>query len=611
LIVALLVAVLAAAPAAFAAAAAQADAAHRAWTSPTVLVEGEPVASPIPPFIERGTTLAPAIPYLSALGFTVTWDAPNGIVLAAKPGLALNWEIDRPEALVQIEGRARTSPLPLAARVVDGVPYVPLRFAAEADRRPVEWHGDDRTVIIGAVQENAPETAARIRIVIPLPDEADFGGTFEPFLGKLADLVQERTGIETEWTMVPRIMYQDKLHLMIASGDLPDLAYLPDPSMYPKGLLSSFAVELSDLIADYPNLSRIHELSLRGAEASSADDGLYGIPRSVSPTDAAFPVIRRDWLDKLGFAVPETMEQLLIVMKGFTERDPDGNGKRDTVGLTGSIEGGGLGTLAWVGHVFNGVPTRFVRQGERIVDTTMLEGTRGALLWLRHAYAEGLLDANFPVKTGVQALHDVQAGRAGIAAMSMTDAWHAEAALRKTTDTAVLTPLVSIKPDDDGPAVASARPALDGMFFVGKQAQADETVVRQALTVLDTLLAAETEDALDVELEAALEAVFGVNAQHELPNPRIPEQDRERYERILTERTSLIDWSAAVFDPEIRARLDNDRKALKQTIDREIVEMMVKVIVGIEPIVAWDAFVEALEKDERYVELMQAIHAGQ
>ena len=604
-IVALLIAVLAAAPAVYAAEAAHADAAHRGWVSPTVLVEDEPVDSPTPPFIERGTTLAPAIPYLSALGFTVTWDAQNGIVLAGKPDLALRWEIGSPEALVQTVGSARTFPLPLAARVVDGVPYVPLRFAAEADRRPVEWRGEDRTVLIGAVQEDAPATAVRVRIAIPVDDEANSGATAGA-LAKLADLVRERTGIETEWIMVPRIMYLDKLHLMLASGDIPDLAYMPDPSMYPAGLLASVAVELSDLIGDYPNVS----LSLRHADAFTADDGLYGVPKVVSPADAVFPVIRQDWLDRLGLAVPATMDELSQVIKLFTNSDPDGNGIHDTVGLTGSIEGGNLGSLAWVGHVFNGAPTRFVREGDRIVDTTMLDGTRDALLWLRRAYTERILDVEFPVLTGMQALNAVQSGRAGIAAMRMTDVWPTEAALRKTADTAALTPLVSLKRDDDGPATASARPALDGMFIIGKQAKNPDAAARQALAVLDALLAPETEVALDVELEAALETVFGVNAPHELPNPRIPAPVRERYERILSERTPIIRWSAAVFEPEIRVRLDNDRKALKQDVDREIDGMMVKVIVGAEPIEAWDAFIAALRDDERYVAVMEAINGS-
>ncbi len=56
-------------------------------------------------------------------------------------------------------------------------------------------------------------------------------------------------------------------------------------------------------------------------------------------------VIRKDWLDKLGLKAPTTIDELLVVAKAFTEKDPDGNGKNDTYGLGGYWDSGtwGLG----------------------------------------------------------------------------------------------------------------------------------------------------------------------------------------------------------------------------------------------------------------------------
>ncbi|MDR0486785.1 MAG: extracellular solute-binding protein, partial [Treponema sp.] len=49
-------------------------------------------------------------------------------------------------------------------------------------------------------------------------------------------------------------------------------------------------------------------------------------------------LIRKDWLDKLGLAVPVTLDDYLEVMKAFTFNDPNGSGRADTYGYGAFIE---------------------------------------------------------------------------------------------------------------------------------------------------------------------------------------------------------------------------------------------------------------------------------
>lgn len=49
-------------------------------------------------------------------------------------------------------------------------------------------------------------------------------------------------------------------------------------------------------------------------------------------------LIRKDWLDKLGLAIPKTTDEFFTVMQAFTTGDPDGNGKDDTYGFGAFIE---------------------------------------------------------------------------------------------------------------------------------------------------------------------------------------------------------------------------------------------------------------------------------
>ncbi|MBP0649648.1 extracellular solute-binding protein, partial [Mycobacterium tuberculosis] len=61
----------------------------------------------------------------------------------------------------------------------------------------------------------------------------------------------------------------------------------------------------------------------------ASDGKYYGVPFSAQ----AFAVfVRKDWREKLGLPVPQTWDDLYAMAKAFTEKDPDGNGKKDTYG---------------------------------------------------------------------------------------------------------------------------------------------------------------------------------------------------------------------------------------------------------------------------------------
>lgn len=82
--------------------------------------------------------------------------------------------------------------------------------------------------------------------------------------------------------------------------------------------------EVSPYLDEFPNLAAISQETRTSA---SIEGKLYGIPfqKAVARNGV---VIRKDWLDKLGLAVPKTTDELMEVAKAFTEKDPDGNGKR-------------------------------------------------------------------------------------------------------------------------------------------------------------------------------------------------------------------------------------------------------------------------------------------
>ncbi len=76
---------------------------------------------------------------------------------------------------------------------------------------------------------------------------------------------------------------------------------------------------------------------------TTLDKALYGLAEPPPLPKREGLVVRKDWLDKLGLKAPTTLDELMQVAKAFTEKDPDGNGKADTFGFGGFVNGQGIG----------------------------------------------------------------------------------------------------------------------------------------------------------------------------------------------------------------------------------------------------------------------------
>ena len=63
--------------------------------------------------------------------------------------------------------------------------------------------------------------------------------------------------------------------------------------------------------------------------------------------------INQTWLDNLGLQMPTDTESLYKVLKAFVSQDPNGNGKKDEIGLIGrSASDGNAGVVDWILNMF-------------------------------------------------------------------------------------------------------------------------------------------------------------------------------------------------------------------------------------------------------------------
>ncbi|WP_158289523.1 extracellular solute-binding protein [Paenibacillus flagellatus] len=215
--------------------------------------------------------------------------------------------------------------------------------------------------------------------------------------------------------------YDQKSKLAIASGDIPDVLMVDEPTF----LSLAEAGQLEDLSGVYEKYASPLTKELyastnnKAIEKATYKGKLMGIPNISVQADAASLLwVRKDWLDKLGLQPPKSVDDIAAIAKAFVERDPDGNGKADTIGLTGSS---GINVPGKAGHhnwkglflAYNAYPANWIKDGSgKIVYGSLSPETKQALGKLRDMYAAGLIDKEFALrKDGNQ---PVIAGQAGM-----------------------------------------------------------------------------------------------------------------------------------------------------------------------------------------------------
>ena len=143
----------------------------------------------------------------------------------------------------------------------------------------------------------------------------------------------ERTGVTLDVEAPPISNYTDRLNIVMASGDLPDVLYVQNfDATYQQWARDGLLLDLTEYLT--PEKMPIASSVLTEDELASAmvDGRLYAFPRvQTKPQDCI--LYRGDWLDKLGLKIPTTPEKFAAVMTAFATQDPDGNGIDDTYGI--------------------------------------------------------------------------------------------------------------------------------------------------------------------------------------------------------------------------------------------------------------------------------------
>ncbi len=188
---------------------------------------------------------------------------------------------------------------------------------------------DDQDAELGAFQDDGSE-----KLEISWLGYATLAGCSEGTASE--KLLEEKFNVELKPIFAENANYTDKKNALLQSGEIPDLIYELDPAHVFADARDEYLFQLQyDVIKKYaPSIFADISDRAPAAWAYSYYDGKnYGLPNlNNTHEERAVVVYRKDWLDKVGMDVPETLDDLHDVLLAFTKEDPDGNGKNDTYG---------------------------------------------------------------------------------------------------------------------------------------------------------------------------------------------------------------------------------------------------------------------------------------
>jgi putative aldouronate transport system substrate-binding protein len=208
---------------------------------------------------------------------------------------------------------------------------------------------------------------------------------------------QQRLGVQLKFIQPPANQAKEALNVLLASGDLPDMMeyeWNQFPGGPVKAINDGYIIRLNELIDKYaPNLKKYLSEHPEIDKQIKTDDGSYYVFPFIRGDDLLRtyqgPIIRKDWLDELGLQTPATMDEWYMVLKAFKEK----KGVEAPLTFLGvpntlfGIESGGF-----VGAF--GVKKGFYLDQGQVKFGPIEEGYKQFLATFRRWYAEGLIDKN-------------------------------------------------------------------------------------------------------------------------------------------------------------------------------------------------------------------------
>ena len=224
--------------------------------------------------------------------------------------------------------------------------------------------------------------------------------------------------------------YNEKMNLAIAANDIPDILVVNE-QQFRKLAQSDMLEDLTDYYDPYAcdiikqNIDSTEGIALENA---TYDGKLLGLPNVAVEADGYVLMwIRQDWLDELGLEAPTNIEELETVAKAFVDNKMGGE---NTIGIVGPTINGAvyntflstnnLNNLDGIFQAYQAYPGYWVQdeEGNAVYGSTT-EQTKEALAELNKMYEDGILDQELGVRKDAD-----EAWKSGKVGILFSPWWH-------------------------------------------------------------------------------------------------------------------------------------------------------------------------------------------
>ncbi|WNQ12779.1 extracellular solute-binding protein [Paenibacillus aurantius] len=219
--------------------------------------------------------------------------------------------------------------------------------------------------------------------------------------------LEEVTNTDLDIRMIPLKDFDSKMSLMFASNDIPDVVQNVGGATS-KGMSGSVEagvfLPLDDLLKQYaPNLMKA--VPKEAWQETSYDGKIYGIPSWLSNPSRRALFIRSDLLAKTGLSAPKTVDEFLNVMRAMKKNGVENPYQmRENFKYADTILGS-----------FDVLPSQFEVKNDEIVPKFFdVENMTKALTVLKTMFDEGLIPKDFASITSTDYGKNIEAGKVGM-----------------------------------------------------------------------------------------------------------------------------------------------------------------------------------------------------
>ena len=219
--------------------------------------------------------------------------------------------------------------------------------------------------------------------------------------------LEEKTGIKLKFNEM--VNPTQKLKIMLAADDkLPEVLIngVPSDEMLIKYGINGMntIIDIGEYMDNYGywlnDMAKKTTVKNFEKRLYTADGARYFMPNVREQTGNYYcgkAFINKKWLDKLGLEMPKTTEDFKKVLEAFANNDPNGNGKKDEIPLTGCYNS--WHSVPWHflvnSFVYDDFETQMVvDKNDKVSSIYFTDEFEEALKYINDLYKNGLYDMN-------------------------------------------------------------------------------------------------------------------------------------------------------------------------------------------------------------------------